>query len=213
MKTTATTMALLLTAMLAGSAAAAAPAPARGPQYWMKQQEFAADLRWYAPGLGDFDVYDQGFGVEFSYRHWFDDTFGIAGALGFESWGADGESGQWGGPVDGDLTLIPFGADGLMRLAEFDGATLVAQAGLRYAFASSDLTLGGDDGDSVDVGNSFVARAGLEIDFEIAPQASLAFGAGLQLDLSEGSAEAFGGDLESNHLEAFYLKAGLNYAF
>lgn len=208
-------------AMTAGALAQTAPAPiparpaaqAARPPSWMKQQEFAADLRWYLPGLGDFDVYDQAVGVEFSYRHWFNDTFGIAGAIGWESWSADGGSGSWDQPVDGDVSAFPFGASGLMRIAEFDRATLIGEAGLRYVFASSDLELGRGRTDTVDIGGGLLARAGLEVDFELTEQASLTLGGGLQLDLAGGSAEAFGDDLSDNQFEAFFLKIGLSYSF
>ena len=166
------------------------------------------------PGSGDFDVYDSNLGARVECRYWTDPTFGLAAWAGWEQWNAGGGSRNWGREADGDLQAIPLGVSGLMRLAPEAPVSVMLKAGIGYVLTDSDLEFkGGPAPERIDVDDSWIAEAGLDVHFALSDEWSLFAGAFYRLDLSSGAASgAGGGALEDHQFEGINFTLGLKRA-
>lgn len=166
------------------------------------------------PGAGDFDVYDDAYGLQFQCRHWTVPTLGWGLSAGWETWSANGDGFDWGGKVRGDAQVAPVGASGLWRPLGDESGGPVFEAGIRYAFVFSDLTLGeGEARRSVDVDPGLVGLLALRWVTPVSDQTAWFAGVGYQFDLLPGEATAGPADLRDNQLQSFYIEAGLCLRF
>lgn len=191
----------------AGIAASAEPSPS-------SPFEVAGALVAGIPGAGDFDVYDSNFGARIECRCWTSETWGWAAWAGMEQWNAGGGSRNWGGETKGDLQAIPLGVSGLLRLAPDAPVSVTLKAGIGYVMADSDLHFqDGPAREQINVDDSWVAEAGLDLNYKLTEDVSLFAGSFYRLDLSQGSVSTDGGgSLEKNQLEGVNFTLGLKLA-
>lgn len=181
---------------------------------WMKETEFAGEVVFRAPGLGDFNVFDAAYGVDLTYRHWFTDILGAGVGLGAETWTTQDHSRNWVGTLDGDMLVIPLTVSGYLRIAEMGWGTLIGFAGAQYAFSDSDIAMTRDGQSApVDVDGSFVGRFGAELSMPLGGSVSLGLRVGYQASLLGGDAEAFGDKNMEVDLESVFFGLGLAVAF
>lgn len=187
-------------------------------------QDYGSEVRGtihYAfPGAGDFDLYEGGFGLDVQYRNWVSDPFGFGFSLGWAEWDADPDSTDVGGSVlgdfDGSVTLIPLGVSGLYKLADFTDWRLTLEAGLKYVMTRSDISatraVTGET-DDIEIGDGVVAVVGADYERSLGNEWSWFAGAAYQFDLQKGDIEVDHGELRSNELQAFFIRAGAKRAF
>lgn len=211
----------LLVLALAGAgvfAAGTAHAQDRG----VTDEQVGAGLIIQFPGVGDFDVYDLGVGVEAQYRRWY--GFGGLGlSLGMEQWSTESHTRNWAAlrqdtpaRLGGDLRQIPVGVSGLGRWPLQEGLLLRGEAGIRYVWVDSDLTLQRVDWDrpeSVRIKDGWVALAGVGIEQLLTETLMLTADIRYQHDIVRADARTTSAKLMSNHLRGFGLKLGLQFWF
>ena len=164
-------------------------------------------------GLGDSDLYDFGAGVEAQVRFWLSEKFGWAGVLGLSQWEASSSSSQWGGPIEGEMRFLPVGASLIYRTSSEPGIRLVLEAGLRYAFVSSDVDLlVNGEKNSVSIENGVLGVVAADLERNVGG-GQLFAGVAYQLDLQAPDASWSGGDLRENSLEAASLRLGFRRPF
>ncbi|MDZ4199706.1 MAG: hypothetical protein U1E27_10540 [Kiritimatiellia bacterium] len=180
-------------------------------------REWGVGAQAYTIGLGDMDVYGWGIGAEVQNRFWATDAMGWAFSLGLAQWETSSQSSNWGAPVSGSLRLFPLGASLLLRTPGTASTRYVAEAGLRYVIADSDVrlqTAGGRQNVSID--NGVVGALGL--DWEKTMGNSVFFvGASYQFDLVAAEAKWSDGlksnRLRDNDLEALVFRTGFRRSF
>jgi hypothetical protein len=210
---------LLAVAVMAGSAAAqtvGAPRTVRlSPRdAWMRQMEAGGALVYHAPGLGDFDVFDQAIGVDFVYRYWFSDVFGIGAGLGYETWEVAGDNRNWNGQFGGDMTVIPLSVSGLLRIADFEWGLLTGFVSVEYAICDSDVSVtrdGASGGVSID--DSINGRLGLELSVPVNDVWSVGLELGYQGALMKGDASALGDSNLEVDMQSVFIGLGASMAF
>jgi hypothetical protein len=210
---------LLAAAVMAGSAAAqtvGAPRTVRlSPRdAWMRQMEAGGSLVYHMPGLGDFDVFDQAIGVEFAYRYWFSDVFGIGAGLGYETWEAAGDNRNWEGQFDGDMTVIPLSVSGLLRIADFQWGLLTGFVSVEYAICDSDMSVTRDGMTGrVGIDDSINGRLGLELSVPVNDVWSVGLTLGYQGALMKGDASALGDTNIEVDMQSVFVGLGASFAF
>ena len=143
------------------------------------------------------------------------DSVGAFGDFGFTLWSGDGSLGLWAGlgvqgatlkwddgwgPVDTDITAVPFGASLLLRAELATGIALRGEIGARYVAMDIDDDDGHDHGhhrrlrdawdryhhpsDYLDIDDTSFAIATLQLEFNFDP-VTVAFGGGYQFDLEK----------------------------
>ena len=176
----------------------------------MELQELSAGISYLRPGLGDFDVYRDGWGLELQYRWWFHEVHGLAFSFGAERWETDGDSLDWGAPPSGSLSLWTAGLSWVGLLYEDRANTWTVEAGLRYHFADSDVRIRVGDRDfKVDIDDGLTGVLALGYERRLSESVSAAVTLSYQADLSTGEASFEGHRLRSNKLEAWGLQLGL----
>ncbi len=210
---------VLALATLAGAASAqsvGAPRSVRLPSHdaWMKEMEVGGTAVVHAPGLGDFDVFDTAFGVEFDYRYWFSDVLGVGVGLGVENWTVQEDSRNWVGTLDGDMMVIPLCLTGYLRVADFGWGLLTGFVGFEYAVTDSDVTMSRDGAtETVEMDDSINGRIGAELTMPLNDVLSFGVSAGYQTALMMGGAEAFGdGNMEVD-MQSLFIGIGASIAF
>lgn len=202
------TMNWMLTVSVLSLAVRAGAGPAERDGSW------GAGVQAYTIGLGNLDVYEWGVGVEAQARFWTGPAFGWAAALGLARWETDSGSYQWGAPVRGSLLLAPVGGSLLWRSCAVSPSRFVAEAGLRFVFADSDVELlvAGRDPQPVSIDNGFLALVGLDYERDLG-RAIFFAGATYQIQVADVDARWADGKLRSNDLEAMSLRIGFRRPF
>ncbi|MBP7275508.1 MAG: hypothetical protein KBA51_04820 [Kiritimatiellae bacterium] len=164
------------------------------------------------PGLGDSDVYDVNYGVQFEYRHWFENGLGAGAWFGVEQWEAGDGTRHWDRAADGDLRAVPLGLSGLYRVWSDEVWAVTLRAGLGYVWTDSDLRFKYLPGSGrIDVGNGWIADIGVEVDYRCSERMTVFGAVMIRTDLDRGCASFEGGDLQDNHLEGFNGVLGLKW--
>jgi hypothetical protein len=177
------------------------------------EREIVAMVQYDDVGLGNLDVYDQGWGATAQFRCWPAEYLGWAVSLGVSRWQAGGYSAHWIGTVGGSLTFVPVGVSALGRLPLTEDWTLGGELGLRYAFVRSDLDLTLDGTKySVDVDNGAFGVAGIDLEYTARPDFSFFAGAGLQFNVLLPKASFLLGSLRDSEFEAFFLRFGARWS-
>jgi len=196
------------------SAALAAWAAAAAPAGLFPENEIGLNAI-YLPGtgLGDFDAYEQGYGLELSYRNWQAEPWGWALAAGMTRFAADNGSRAWGVGLDGDLTVFPFGGSVLFKLADTYSYTVTAEGGLRYAPAQSDLTIQAGRGRmDLDVDPALLGVLRLAAEWPIAARTRFTAGLGYQADILRGEVKAGDRPVHDSILESVSVSIGLRWS-
>lgn len=210
---------LLAMAVAAGTAAAQTVGAPRTVRFaprdaWMREMEAGASVTYHAPGLGDFDVFDKAVGLDFHYRYWFSDVFGIGAGLGYETWDAQRSNRNWVGELDGDMTVIPLSVSGLLRMQDFEWGVLTGFIGLEYAISDSNMTMSrGGETEGVSTDDSINYRFGLELAVPVGDVLSFGVQLGYQGALAAGDAEAFGDTNMEVDMQSVFVGIGASLAF
>jgi len=176
----------------------------------MELRELSAGVSYLRPGLGDFDVYRDGWGAELQYRWWFHEVHGLALSIGAERWDTAGDSSDWGAPASGSLSLWTVGLSWVGLLYEDRANTWTVEAGLRYHVADSDVRIRVGERDfKVDIDNGLTSLVAFGYERRLSESVSAAVALSYQADLSTGDASFEGHRLRSNKLEAWGLQLGV----
>lgn len=178
-------------------------------------------LYWF-PGDGDFDLYKNGYGIELSYREWFNSCpWGLGLTLGLAQWQADENSDDafkiksWE-KYDGSILYIPLGLSLYFCAIEWDNWNLILDAGLRYVFITSDIDVFDTNlkqRRDIDIDSSLVANIGLGLEFLLTENFYLSCGGGYQANVFKGDAEAGHDSLRDNSLQGAYARLGVKCLF
>ena len=164
------------------------------------------------PGMGDSDVYDYNYGLQFEYRHWFTQALGAGAWFGMEQWEAGDGTRHWDRETEGDLRVIPLGLSGLLRVWSDVAWTVTVRAGVGYAWTDSDLRFTGVPGSAgIHVDDGWIAEIGFDVDYRLAERMTLFGGVMHRADVSRGRASFEGGPLQDNHLQGMNFTLGLKW--
>jgi hypothetical protein len=184
--------------------------------YLPARDEVLAYGTYWITGDGDFEGYDNGYGLELQVRRWFEESpFGGALSLGWADWNVEGGNRSVPPMLRGSATLFPLGGSALYRPVESESFGLALELGLRYVLVSSDAAAVDEQGRSFDVqiDDGFVALAAADYTQLVSEQVSLRLGVGYQIDVVEGDFEADGRTLSDSELKGFYLRIGALFMF
>lgn len=194
----------VLSLVLCTAAYGQAEAPAG---YW---NETGLALSYWFPGVGDFDLYKSGFGIEVQYHYWVTYAVGVAASAGWCEWDADSGAADLGVPVDGgSITFMPLGASLLYKLVDVELWNLTLEAGARLALVDSDVKLA--DGRKLEIDDGIVAVAGIEYSLSLTENWSVQAALRYQEDVQKG--EILGGDLRDNELQGLAVALGTRIRF
>ena len=199
--------ALVAAAMVCGFAAEVRAAPPEaGPIEW------SAGVSYLEPGLGDFDVYDDGVGLEVQCRYWLWDVHGLAFSLGMERWDARSDGNDWAAEPSGSLDMVSFGVSWVGLIFESEKDLWTVEGGLRYHVADSDMKIRvGDRKHKVDIDDGLTGLVALGYERRLSESFSVGVALSYQPDLIEGEASFDGGKLRDNKLEAWGIQLALRW--
>jgi hypothetical protein len=192
-------------------------ASAQLPTYDEVAPDLGLSLELALPGIGDFDLYESGLGVNLQFRDLFSAPWGYAFSIGYGSWSADSGARDPGANLfdfDGDMEVIPFGASVLYQLHTSDTLNVVLDGGLRYYVNDADITArnrdeGGNRRFALDIDDNVVVRVAVGGDYALTPDLTWSFGVGVQIDVTEGDITTSLGPAEDNRMEALFFETGL----
>jgi hypothetical protein len=176
-------------------------------------------LYWFA-GDGDFDLFDNGYGLSASYREWFSFPFGVGVNVGVEQWQVDGHSHAYRykalSDYDGDVLLMPVGASMYFNMIDWDNWNLVLDAGLKYLFVDSNVSLYSSDDKlrhDVDIGGAVVGNLGAEYEYMVSESVYLLAGVGYQFNVMQASTEYSTFSTRDTSFAGAYLRLGGKFLF
>jgi hypothetical protein len=166
---------------------------------------------------------------ETQLRFWNPNGWGLALSIGVEDWEAkddfysegDGRS-YFSTAVTGSLTAIPAGISVMHRRQISDGLFLTFDAGLRYVFCESDMSVQTEVNDSlghdfyndpIQTDNAVLAVFGIMFEGWIGNEVSIQGGFGYQIDLVELKETFQGKDIGSTSLDAACFRLGIAWTF
>jgi hypothetical protein len=184
--------------------------------------ELSVAGQWFFPGMGDTDLFEQGYGATVSYREWFSFPWGVGVSLGLSQWQVDSSSHAFKYDkltrYDGDALLIPLGATLYFNVIDWDNWNVILGTGLQYAFVDSNVSVFNSEADvmarqDVDMGGTLLWNAGCDYEYMVTENAYVVGGVGLQLDLVGADTEYARGDLRDASFAGFYLNLGAKFLF
>ena len=194
---------------------------ARGGLTSEEPGELTVAGQFFMPGVGDFDLFDSGYGASISYREWFMFPFGAGVSLGVSQWqvdsGADAYKDNRIGQYDGDAMVIPLGASLYFNLIDWDNWNLILDTGLQYALVDSNVSAHDDlqnrDYD-VDIGDAVLWNVGLEYEYMVTENLFLLGGGGYQTDVLAAETDYNGvDDARDTSFQGAYIRLGAKYLF
>jgi hypothetical protein len=187
----------------------------------------AVDARLLLPDLKEH--WDSAGGIELQWQLWEVDglsfalAFGVQGWQGVEEYYRDRDSDSILEFVSGgEVTVLPFGASLHYRLPLQDGACLTLEAGLRYLYVDSTLTIDTyyTDAysvtaitDTISVDDSIAAVFGARLEVPMDEVWSFYVGGGVQQDLGDPEEYVYGDYLDTTSFDAAYVSIGALMAF
>ena len=198
-----------------------AAASAQLPTYEEISPDIGISVQLSAPGVGDYDLYDYGFGAELQFRDIVSAPWGYLLAIGYSEWTTDENAKKPGSNLydfDGNLEVIPFGGSVLYQVYNEDSVSVTLDLGLRYLSNGSKITARNSDSSSserydVDIDDSIIYRFGVGADYVINPDVIWSAGVGYQGDLKEGDMSTELGPARDNVMEAFVFETALRLPF
>jgi hypothetical protein len=184
--------------------------------------ELTVSGQWFFPGLGDTDLFKQGYGAVVSYREWFSFPWGVGVNLGLSRWQVDRASRAFKydnlTQYDGDALLIPLGASLYFNMIDWDNWNVILGTGFQYAFVDSAVSVYNKEAavmgrEDVDMGGTLLWNIGGEYEYMVAENLYVVGGAGLQMDLVSADTEYAGGSLRDASFAGFYLNLGAKFLF
>jgi hypothetical protein len=153
----------------------------------------------------------------------------IALVAGVQDWDAVSEYGESDDGVtavatsiSGAATVVPVGVSLLHREPLGPRASLLLEAGLRYAFVESDITVEAayaDDLDSgyvydkIDIDDTLLAVAGVDIAVDLTETVAFELGLGYQFDLLDPEEQFLGESLGETSFDAGTVRFGVRMRF
>jgi len=191
---------------------------------WQEEEEPQHEVLGYFlagfPGQGDFDLYENTYGMGFQYRNWNLDPFGFAFGVGFfrsdTDSSSDGILPEEKGSFDGHIMQYPISASILYQILFTEDWGLTLDLGVAYVFIASSMEYTWNDTsetEEVDIGNGFIVHAVLDGDYALSEDWRLFGGFGLQQDLVRGDMSLPNENLRDNELKGFFARFGVRYIF
>jgi hypothetical protein len=173
--------------------------------------------------------WDSAAGVEAQLRFWNEFGVGLGLSIGSEQWNAapdfyeesDG-NGYYSMAVDGQLNAVPVGISLLQRWYVTGRLALILEAGVRYVFCDSHMTVNTviDDAqgqdyyqDPIKVDNALVGVVGLTLEGDLNEFVAICGGIGCQMDLLKPHETYLGNDIGYSSLQAAVFSFGLAIKF
>ncbi len=191
------------------------------------ENRLALRLRHLAPAASE--DWQTGTGIEAQARFWSADNVGLGLSFGYESWPARSEfieettaSGSMALAVAGEAVLTPVGVSLLHRVVLGDRASLILEAGLRYAPVQSRIYAEAwseeAEGmqywrDRVEIDSVTLGVLGAELAMALSDEFSFHAGFGWQRHLAAPRERWFGADAGTTSFEAVTLFGGFSWRF
>jgi hypothetical protein len=178
--------------------------------------------QWFFPGMGDTDLFDNGYGATVSYREWFSFPWGVGVSLGLSQWQVDGGSRAFKydnlSQYDGDALLIPLGASLYFNMIDWDNWNVILGTGFQYAFVDSSVSVYNNEAtvlgrQDVDMGGTLLWNLGGEYEYMVAENLYVLGGLGLQIDALSADTDYAGGNLRDVSFAGFYFNLGAKFLF
>ncbi len=178
--------------------------------------------QFWLPGEGDSDLFETGYGAEFSYREWFSFPWGVGLNLGAAQWQVDGGSAayKWQrlSDYDGDALLLSIGPALYFSMIDWDNWNLTLEAGVKYVYVDSDVSVYNEAEtyqrrQDVEIDDGLIAHIGAEYEYMVAENLYLLAGGGYQMDLMACDTSYELGDLRDTHLRGAFFRAGAKFLF
>ncbi|TFH17513.1 MAG: hypothetical protein E4H02_02770 [Lentisphaerales bacterium] len=189
--------------------------------------EMAVKLNSLLPS--DTDSWDSAANLEIQTRFWGDSQLGAAVSIGFGTWVArseyveeEDEIGFYSSAIYGNVSEVPVGVSALFRTRVNPTVSLVFEAGIRYVFIDSSITVeiaeGDDAGSSysrerIDMDNAVQGVVGLGIEGMIDESIRVFGGLDCRFDIVESHERFLGEDLGPTSLRAVSANIGVAWAF
>lgn len=180
----------------------------------------------WAPGDGDFDLFNIGYGAQVSYREWFSFPWGAGVNLGVAQWQVNDEADAYKYSAlrdyDGDALLIPIGAALYFNLIDWDNWNLILGTGLQYVLVDSSVTVFNTEEDvpeevqgrqDVDIDNALLWNIGFEYEYMLSENAYVLGGIGYQVDIMKGDTEYAGRTARDTSFRGTFLQLGAKFLF
>lgn len=179
-------------------------------------------LYWF-PGDGDFDLFENGYGIAVSYREWFDCAWlGMGVNLGLAQWDVDSGSNAYKynmlSDYDGDAMLIPFGLSLYFSVIDWDNWSVIVDTGVQYVFVDSSVDVFNSEAGvnrrvDVDIDDAVLWNIGAEFEYMLTENAYVTVGGGYQVDVVKSDTEYMGRSLRDTNFQGAYLKLGAKFLF
>ncbi|MDR0994342.1 MAG: hypothetical protein LBN38_07265 [Verrucomicrobiota bacterium] len=184
--------------------------------------ELTLSGRGWIPGDGDFDLFEDGYGVSLSYREWFHFPWAVGVSVGVAHWEVDDGSDAYKYPMltgyEGDALLIPLGVSLYFSMIDWDNWNLNLKTGVEYLFVDSNVSVFNNEENvkarqDVDIGNAILWNVGAEYEYMIAENAYIAGELGYQVDVMRADTDYAGRSARDTSFRGFYLGIGVKFLF
>lgn len=184
--------------------------------------ELSVHGQYWFPGMGQFDLFESGYGATVSYREWFSFPWGVGANVGVAQWQVDSSSSAYKynqlTDYDGDALLIPLGISLYFNLIDWDNWNVILESGLQYVLVDSSVTVfnneeGVQKKQDVDIGDAVSWNLGAEYEYMAAENLYLQAGVGLQMDVVHGDTKYYGRSVRDTDFRAFYVRLGAKFLF
>ena len=168
-------------------------------------------------------------GFDVQARFWNSSHMGWALALGAQTWEArteytieEDEFGSLATWIEGDTLLVPAGLSVLLCGHLGSHVSLLADLGVRYAFADSGINATVEAIDSggqmlvtqqIGVEDTVLGVVGLALEARLTPEVAFEAGIGCQFDLLRPREDFLGEDIGSTSFQALYARIGMSLSF
>lgn len=178
--------------------------------------------QYWFPGMGDTDLFKNGYGAVVSYREWFSFPWGVGVNLGLSQWQVDPGSHAFKydqlSAYDGDAMLIPLGLSLYFNMIDWDNWNVILGTGLKYGFVDSNVSVYNSEAEvmarqDVDIGGVVLWDIGAEYEYMVAENLYVVGGVGFQIDALSGDTEYARGSLRDASFAGFNASLGAKYLF
>ena len=207
--------------LVAGLGVGVSTAMAQVPSYEEVSPDLGLSIQLAMPGVGDFDLYENGIGAELQFRDIVDAPWGYLLAIGYSEWASDSGARDPGANLydfDGNLEVIPFGASVLYQAYSEEALSVTIDVGVRYLSTVSKITARNSDSSpdqrfDLDIEDALIYRLGVAADYVLSPDFIWSNGIGYQSDLKKADISTELGPAEDNIMESFFFETAIRLPF
>ncbi|MBN2301256.1 MAG: hypothetical protein JXN60_01935 [Lentisphaerae bacterium] len=190
-------------------------------------QEFSLSAHWLSPSR-DTD-WSSASGVEAQVQFWHTRNTGMALAMGAETWNATDDVYEETGPssytysaVGGDASVTLLGVSALHRAELMEGLNILMDAGIRWAFISSNIRSDAvyEDAagstyvsDTIEIEDTVLAVVGVHLEGNLNENVSIRTGLSYRIDLSKPEETFIGESIGETSFQAVSFSVGVACAF